>query len=229
MSDRRIPPLATDLEALLEAERVALPRSAAVDRIWSRLENTVASPADRERSGPSRAAGTLSSRAAATVAAALVAGGVVGAALHAAFGRPAPARIVYVERPAPSSTVVSIGSRDVSPQPEELPPAAPAQAHDIPRSPSPPTSSLSAERMLLDDARRALNAEEPTRALALLDMHAHRFARPELGEEREALAIQTLVALRRYGEARSRAARFRAATPNSLFLPAIDSSLASIP
>jgi hypothetical protein len=68
-------------------------------------------------------------------------------------------------------------------------------------------SSLFAERKLLDDARAALTAEEPERALALLTEHASRFARPQLAEEREAIAVQALASLGRYEEARARAAR----------------------
>jgi hypothetical protein len=65
--------------------------------------------------------------------------------------------------------------------------------------------------------------------LSLLDAHEHRFPKPQLQEEREALAIQALVMLKRYDEARARASRFKAAAPNSLFLPVIDASLAAIP
>ncbi len=91
------------------------------------------------------------------------------------------------------------------------------------------SSSLSAEQLLLDQARAALTAREPERALALLSEHARRFARPQLGEEREALAIQALAVEGRFDEARARAARLRASAPNSLFLPAVDATLTSIP
>ena len=86
-----------------------------------------------------------------------------------------------------------------------------------------------AERLLLDEARGALTSQEPDRALSLLSDHARRFAHPQLGEEREALAIQALVGTGRYDEARARADRFRTSAPNSLFLPAVDATLASIP
>jgi outer membrane protein assembly factor BamD (BamD/ComL family) len=83
--------------------------------------------------------------------------------------------------------------------------------------------------LLLDEARTALSAGNTDQALASTDMHARRFAHPQLGEEREALGIQALVGGGRYDEARARAARFRAMWPNSLFLPAVDASIASIP
>jgi outer membrane protein assembly factor BamD (BamD/ComL family) len=107
-------------------------------------------------------------------------------------------------------------------QPVPLPPARPA----VPPS---STASLAAERLLLDQARAALSAGNTDEALASTDMHARRFAHPQLGEEREALGIQALVGGGRYDEARARAARFRATWPNSLFLPAVDASIASIP
>jgi hypothetical protein len=82
---------------------------------------------------------------------------------------------------------------------------------------------------MLDSARNALTRGDPAGALAILDRHAKRFPGARLGEEREALAIQALVLSDRYDDARARAARFRSTAPNSLFLPAIESSLGSIP
>ena len=81
----------------------------------------------------------------------------------------------------------------------------------------------------LDEARTALARSDAPRALALTDDHARRFPHAELGEEREAIAIQALVLTSRYDDARSRAARFRASSPNSVFLPAVDESIGSIP
>jgi outer membrane protein assembly factor BamD (BamD/ComL family) len=88
---------------------------------------------------------------------------------------------------------------------------------------------LSAERAILDNARTALARGDSARAVALTDEHARQFGRPSLAEEREAIAVQALVIQGRYIDARARASRFRAAYPNSLFLPAVDSSVASIP
>jgi hypothetical protein len=50
-----------------------------------------------------------------------------------------------------------------------------------------------------------------------------------LREEREALAVKAFVLAGRGDEARARADKFRAKYPASLFLPAIESSLRSIP
>jgi hypothetical protein len=145
--------------------------------------------------------------------------------------RPAPERVVYVERPHLPEPVAPPPVSSTPQQPTASAPGAPAVTAIPTRAtaPAPSGSSLSAERAILDGARSALSAGEAARALSLLDEHARRFPKPQLGEEREALAIQTLIAAARYDEARARAARFRAATPNSLFLPAIEASLASIP
>jgi hypothetical protein len=82
---------------------------------------------------------------------------------------------------------------------------------------------------LLDGARTALTQGEPDRAIALTEEHARTFARPRLAEEREAIAVQALVLEGRSADARDRAARFRTSYPNSLFLPAVETSLESIP
>jgi hypothetical protein len=82
---------------------------------------------------------------------------------------------------------------------------------------------------MLDRARDALAQDDGPRALAVLDQHAQTFPRPRLAEEREALAVQALVIASRYAEARARGARFRTTWPSSLFLPAVDASLGSIP
>jgi hypothetical protein len=243
MTRESVGPIEADLARLLDAERGAAAPPAALDRIWNRVSVTVGSlasaqPGQGQGADPGRGLapekGWLAAHAAPVAVAAFVAGGIVGAGIHATLRAPRE-RVVYVERLAPSHSPPPIG-----PQPTTLPdgpppsaaapppamPAVPVQASSRPRLDG---SSLSAERAILDGARSALTAGEAPRALSLLDDHARRFPKPQLGEEREALAIQAMVAAGRYDEARARAARFRTATPNSLFLPAIDASLASIP
>jgi hypothetical protein len=243
MSAERLGPIDAELDRLLEAERVASPSPAALDRVWERVAVSVGpgvGPAPQEGpdhehandlgiGGPSKS-GFLATHAGSVALVAFVGGGFVGAAIHAALQRPAPERVVYVERPYPSEAPAP------SPPPAQLPVAASGSASPPAAGPpahasavAPSGSSLSAERAILDGARSALTAGEAARALSLLDQHARRFPRPQLGEEREALAVQTMVAAGRYDEARARAARFRTAAPNSLFLPAIEASLASIP
>jgi hypothetical protein len=82
---------------------------------------------------------------------------------------------------------------------------------------------------MIDDARAALARGEASDAIALADEHRRLFAHGQLQEERDAVAIQAMVVAGRDAEARARATQFRAAFPDSLFLPAVEASLASIP
>jgi hypothetical protein len=242
MSRESVGPIEADLARLLDAERNATPPTAALDRVWSRVSVSVGSagsqahpdhgPAGNQGRGLANEGGWLASHAGPVAVAAFVAGGVVGAGIHATLRSPPPERVVYVDRPAPSPSPPPIERHPTpdGPSPSASPPPAmPAATGPASSRPRADGSSLSAERAILDGARSALAAGDAPRALSLLDEHARRFPRPQLGEEREALAIQSLVAAGRYDDARARAARFRTAAPNSLFLPAIDASLASIP
>ena len=89
------------------------------------------------------------------------------------------------------------------------------------------TSSLAAERRLLDEARQALARGEPQTGLAPLDSHAKRFPRGVLTEEREALAVRLLAVLGNQQAALARAENFHRRFPNSLFTPAVDNAVAS--
>lgn len=70
------------------------------------------------------------------------------------------------------------------------------------------------EAALLRSARQAL-ATSPARTLALTQEHRRRYPRGILDQEREALAIDALIALGRDGEARARARTFELAYPGS--------------
>jgi hypothetical protein len=226
MSKRGLEPMDADLAALLDIERAAQPPTAALARVWDRVATAGQTPAPRHESW-------LASHALPVALTAFVLGGVAGAGLETKLGAQPRERVVRVyvpapptpapgETPAPAlapvSSVPSPAASAVSASPRAAAPAASAAA-----------SSLSAERLLLDQARTALGAGDPDRALSLLSEHSHRFPRPQLGEEREALAVGALAAAGRYDEARERGARFRTSMPNSLFLPAVDATLASIP
>jgi hypothetical protein len=222
-------PLDPELAALLEVERSAPVPAAALERVWTHVSNGTPPGAGTNRPRPS----VLARHGRLLIGTAFVVGTAIGATGYALLRPPSPARVVYVERPtAPASDPVpavaaeTSSARSLSPAPAvpelhaESPSAKAATARPL---------TLSAERALLDDARGALAAGDAARALSRLDEHVRRFPKPRLAEEREALAIQALVLLKRYDEARERAAHFKATTPNSLFLPAIDTSLSSIP
>jgi hypothetical protein len=228
VNEEPLEPLDPELDALLDAERAAAPPAASLDRVWARVSHGAAGGAGNPHEGMRH---SLASRAASIGIGAFVAGVVVGALGHAMLHATPPPRVVYLDRvvaapPASSSPVVQ---ENAPTPPAPPPPASTERTASAPPSAAAVPSTLSAERAVLEDARAALATGDAARALSLLDQHVHRFPKPQLAEEREALAIQALVLLQQYGEARARASRFRASAPNSLFLPAIDASLASIP
>src|ERR1019366_10032846 len=111
-----------------------------------------------------------------------------------------------------------------------LPSPPPAIATSGASSASPSRASqLSAERILLDEARSALARGDTTLALGRLQRHRQLFPAPLLGEERDAMWVQALVKAGRFGEARARAEAFRKRTPDSLFSSMGDSAVESIP
>jgi RNA polymerase sigma-70 factor (ECF subfamily) len=240
---RRSEPTDAVIDALLDRERNAAPPDAALNRVWARVVSSVPIGATAAPAGGASAAKRrgnedwIAAHARGLLVTALALGGAIGAGAHALFVRPPPARIVYVDRPAPPAAAPepptamappAVAIPAAPPAPAPLPAVSAARTSPQ-HAAAPPPSSLAAERAILDDARSALSQGDGARALALADAHARRFAPAQLDEEREALAVQALVIEGRYDDARARAARFRAAWPHSLFLPSVEASLASIP
>ena len=132
---------------------------------------------------------------------------------------PAPAPLSVPELPPPVET---------APRPMVTAPVAG-------RSPGEPAAGrgkdarLAAERNLIEIARTALARGRLDGALAPLNRHARRFAKGQLAEERDSLYVQVLVAKGDLAQARERATRFRRQHPSSLFQPAVDQALQSIP
>ncbi len=181
--------------------------------------------------------------------AAFVVGGVAGAALFASLSHPPASRVVYVDRPvftsAPAPTVapaapavqpavVAATPAHGSPPPINAAlavasPAPVAQAAPSQAQSSPHPSRLAEERKLLDDARSGLLQGEPQLAVDRLEMHRALFPDGMLAEEREAMAVEALVRAGRVGEARERAAAFRAHSPQSLFSPTVEAVVSPAP
>jgi hypothetical protein len=90
-------------------------------------------------------------------------------------------------------------------------------------------SQLAAERALLDEARAALVQGDPPRAIERLQRHRRTFLNPMLAEERDAMEVEALVRAGRGAEARARADAFRKRSPDSLFMPTVQSAIESIP
>jgi hypothetical protein len=176
---------------------------------------------------------------AAKVVAVFVLGGLVGGGVATAVIRPVE-RVVYDERAAPlASAIASIpevpaASAEIVPPAPSATPPSPARVFGSASTRSAPSSSptarsrdtdLAAERAIIERARSALARGDGQGALVPIAEHEREFARGQLIEEREALAVQALVIAGRVKEATERAARFRKAFPNSLLLPIVDQAL----
>jgi hypothetical protein len=221
-------PLDDEVARLLEKERHAQAPGAGLGRVWSRLGPIALIPGPGAVTKPA-AQGWLASHVVAVAVASFVGGAATGIVVYSAIQKkPAAPRIVYVDHPTLSIVPAPTPSVLVTPEPQ-LTPSLPVAPAPHPSGSTKPLESLRTERDVLDHARLLLTGGDAQDALTVLDNHATRFPRPQLSEEREALAIQALVALGHYDDARARARAFHEATPNSLFAPVIDSTLASIP
>lgn len=152
---------------------------------------------------------------------------------------PAPAEV-----PLPSPSRPSSGDAPATrPRPVTATPSEPSlirstgettngaspPAAALPRASTTPDASLRAERKIIEIARTALGRGQLAGALEHLRRHARQFPTGELAEEREALMIQALAAHEDVDEARARADRFRTRFPHSLFAPAVDAAVRSLP
>jgi hypothetical protein len=234
-------PLDQDLCDALEAERVAVfAPEAAKARVLDRLAITVgamsgstAGRGDNGGEAGSTAPTPTIARAGARFLASPLShavsfgvGSVAGFLVWRAAHAPPPQQIVYVERdrpvasaPSPSSDPVAIGPT-VSTPPLAQTSAASNGSHG---------NSLAAERALLDAARSAFGRGEGDAALEALARHEKIFPNGQLAEEREALAVRSLVMTQHVGQARARGARFRKLYPGSVMLPAVDAALGAVP
>jgi hypothetical protein len=179
---------------------------------------------------------SLASKPILMLATTFVVGASVGALLHGAF-RPRAERIIYVERPsmsfAPPPAMFGVAA-PASALPETPPVAAiaapaPARSAVAEKSVAPSSSDLAAEQGLLDTARTAFAQGRGQEALGPLDRHAQRYPKGILAEEREALAINVLVTLGRYDDARERSARFLRRYPGSLLRASVEAAIEAIP
>ncbi len=239
------------LDRLLDEDVRRLVRRASVieaapdgarSRVLSRVEAVVASSSG-EGNGPSSIVLRPSALGRAlALAASFALGGLVGALWMY--------RAVHVSPPVETALMVSAGP-DVAMATVAVSPAEPATATDqplVPRTvPNPPilapaTSAvrprampvdtpdgIEGERVLLDDARGAIEREDGTAALAATSEHARRYPHGVFVQEREAIAVRALVLLGRMDEARVRVQRFEERFPDSLLRPALESNVGLAP
>ncbi len=185
----------------------------------------------------SRVAGAaLATSRLAPVIGAFFAGGIAGGIAVATW---IPPRVVVVENSVrdeatPTAHVVTAPSATVTvpvSHVEALPPVQPlaaqsssaAHERDLVRD-----AALAREKTLLDVARTALGRGDGAHALAAVERHTKEFPRGRMREEREALAIQSLMKLGRRAEAAERGLRFQQTYPNSVLAPVVDAALASL-
>jgi hypothetical protein len=96
-------------------------------------------------------------------------------------------------------------------------------------SPTDAPDGIDGERVLLDDARGAIEREDGAAALAATAEHARRYPRGVFVQEREAIAVRALVLLGRVDEARARVDRFEERFPDSLLRPALEANVGLAP
>src|SRR5262249_7537253 len=99
----------------------------------------------------------------------------------------------------------------------EAPPrvdSAAGSASTTPIAPPSPEDSLAREAALLEQARSAL-AHDPASAFHFLDEHLAQFPRGQLAGEREFIAVNALLRMKRTDEARARAQALIAKSPSS--------------
>lgn len=205
-----------DAEASRHVER-------AFGRLNGALPDTEISPAPH---GP--AATTLGAKRILPLVASVMVSGAVGAMIMYALG-PVREHIVYVDRPALSTAPPSTSTPIPSLRTDELPVASNAVHAPKPSSravtPS-PSAQITAERLLLDEARTAFASGDYGRSLDRLQRHKDRFAGGVLTEEREALAVRALAALGKRADAITRAQAFVARYPESIMRPAVEGAVA---
>lgn len=78
---------------------------------------------------------------------------------------------------------------------------------------------------MIRSAGRALSEGKVIEALDLLALHERSYPRSPRVQQREMLAIQALIHAGRRTDAGARAERFRAAFPQSVFLPIVEATM----
>lgn len=126
----------------------------------------------------------------------------------------------------PSVSIDSLPSATARPVGHSTPKAAPPAT---PSEPAPSTDTLEREARILADARRARQAGDGDRALALLEEHAREFPRGWLASDRAAERIVTLCALGRREEAVRDGAAFLDGRPKSPLTRRVEMSCAGRP
>jgi hypothetical protein len=230
-------PLDADVMAVLsEAKPMQELPPGAGDRIWAAVHaRTLLAPSGGGGGatgprGPASWTAWVGKHPVVALVGAMLVGGAMGASARGGFDthatRPDVATVAIPSSPPPAAPTSAWTETARAPVTST---AAPIQA----TTPAPVAShsgqQLAAESALLELARTGIAEGQAEHALAAVDRHTASFPQGLLREEREALAVKALVLAGRNDEARARAARFRARYPGSLFLPALESQIKSLP
>ncbi len=229
---------AVDLAQWFASERgyEEVPDAAVRAQLLASIRQRVAGPGGGDGGGGSSAASSMAtSKAVAGMIATFVVGGLVGAAVM----QGAPARLPTMNVATPTASVLEPASVPSAAAPaRELAAPLASAVHEAPttsavapaaKAPSGDARSAAAERALVDAARIALASGEPSQALDIVARHVRDYPQGRLVEEREAIAIRSLVKAGRHDEARERAARFQVRYPRSVAAPAVSAAIRSIP
>lgn len=239
MSDE-LPPLPSDIHDLIAADRRA---DTLDDERRRRIARNVGAAivaggavtiavSATAKGGLLGAISAFFSRKGAIAVTAFAIGGATGAGGYAVSSKmaspPRPAAIcpsVSVDppsKPAPLPTWTPAPIVSVSASASASASAAPSVA---PPAPSASTSELAAEKDPIETARSALLHGNPGNALAACAEHEKRFPKGKLVEEREYIAIASLVRLGRDAEARTRFASFKTRFPQSFYTASLEKEL----
>ncbi len=227
-----IEPLPPELAALIASAPEPSVAPAVEARLLSRLDTSIAftvmmppSPLMKLSSGASL----------------LVVGMTMGAGIHALVTKPSPEPVIAFELPPAVVSVI---------QPEEPTDAGSFVVPELPEKTVPlprrrlkkeveldaghafigapmekTTTTLEAERRLLEPARAALARGMSAQVLDLLGRHLQAFPEGQLVEEREALWVQALAQSGETDSARLRAGLFRERFPKSFLLPVVERAI----
>ncbi len=236
MSDE-LPDMSETARTLLRGEKGPLSAAPGKARVAARLDATLFGPGGGGGGGGGGdgggGGGAVSGARWMSHALIGVGGVVLGVALTVGLRKPdimqAPPTVVsvYVDRaPPPSATLVTpIVVASAAPITSTSATGTISASAPVQQRPD----NISEERALLDTARTALGRSDGASALDGVKKHEQRFPKGQLTEEREAIAVQALVALHRGDEARARGERFKRTYPNSVLAPAVNAALDAIP
>lgn len=247
MSEPRRLSLATDDETerlLLRAGRPRAPR-AARERAWMAASGVVASSSLTAGSVAAKAASVVGGKVIAVIAftgLAAMGGAMVLQQEHrtsepapheqsapvvvqrapTAVAKPAPLPSIAPAPPVESVEPAPTGSVSFTPPPRAAAPAGPQPTESS-------TSSMPSELAALQQARAALGAGDPARALSMLDAYVTRFPHGVMAQEAAVLRIEALVRAGDRPAAQRAADAYLAAHPQSPYLDRIRSLLGTNP